>query len=186
VEHFSDLLTQAHTRAMSNAELVADYARHLASNYPEAETKAVPPTQRMKGPTSSVKLKRFLNTVSEAWETPGNAFQPNSDNLLKQFSSLLDQMNLNKRPRSSSASSIASQASSIPPTSTPTPKAKGKTTKRSPAKKRKLSPRDSDHESIIELTDEGILPRNETNPEDEEQPLQKLEVQQESKSFCLY
>jgi hypothetical protein len=158
VEHFSDLLTQAHTTAMSNAELVADYARHLASKYPEAETKALSPTQRMKGGVSSFELNQFLSTVSDAWQTPGNTFRQGTGHFMNQLSLFLDHMNLNKRPRSPGASSMISQADSPPPISTPTPKSKGKTTKRSPAKKRKLSPlKDSDHESLV-LTDDGILP----------------------------
>jgi hypothetical protein len=74
MEHFSDLLAQTHRKAMSNAEIVADYAPHLASKYPRAETKALPPTQGMKGPGRSFKLNQFLSTVSDAWQTPGNTF----------------------------------------------------------------------------------------------------------------
>jgi hypothetical protein len=136
---------------MSNAELVAAYARDLASKYPEGETKALPPTQRMKDSTPSFKLNRFVATVVDAWETAGNTFQQGTGNFMNRLSSSLDRIDLNKRPRSPS-----------PPTHNPEPPTSNsnRKAKRSPTKKQKLSPaKDSDHESLL-FTDEdsGMLP----------------------------
>jgi hypothetical protein len=116
VGYCSDLLTQAHTKAMSNAELVAAYARDLASKYPEGETKTIPPTQRMKDSTPSFTLNRFVATVADAWETPGNTFQQGTGNFMNRLSSL-DRIDLNKRPRSPSPLPTRDEQPAAPPKS---------------------------------------------------------------------